>query len=124
MRRRSPAARLKVDFQILGGGKIGFDADHAVKLLGQCNGEKADAGEQVQRQSSAAVANHSLDQRIDQEPVDLKEGKMTDPKPRIASQVRQVAGSDQFKFVGAAVLHQNRRNTWNGVAQRRSDRFR
>src|SRR6267378_7572908 len=123
MRRRNPAARLKIDFQILGSGKIRFDANHAVETFGERHSKKADSREQVQRQPSAAVPNHGLNQLINQKPVDLKKRKMTDAKIGPGSHIRQVAWSEQFKLIGAAILHQNRFDTRQGCAQARSNRF-
>src|SRR5258705_1704277 len=107
MRWRTPAARLKIDFQILGSGKIRFDANHAVESFGQRHGKMSNPREQVQSQPSSAVANHGLNQLINQKPVDLKKRKMTDAKIGPASHIRQIAWSEQFKFIGAAILHQN-----------------
>src|ERR1700730_1480743 len=49
---------------------------------------------------------------------------MTDAEIDAAGQIRQVARSEQFKFIGAAILDQNRLDARQGQAQGRCDGFR
>ena len=69
------------------------------------------------------LVRHGFDEGLNQKAIDLEKRKMAYAKGISTCLISQISRPRQMKFIGAAILDQNRFHGWQRLAQRGCDRF-